>query len=88
MVVTNLYPFEKISSDPKSTEAHCIENIDIGGPALIRGAAKNFESVAVLTSPDQYDNFIKEVEENYNNCGIKFTYYENHFIYCYPVFDY
>ena len=67
LVVTNLYPFEKISSDPKSNEADCIENIDIGGPALIRGAAKNFQSVAVLTSPDQYENFIKEVEEN-NNC--------------------
>ena len=67
LVVTNLYPFEKISSNPKSTEADCIENIDIGGPSLIRGAAKNFESVAVLTSPDQYGNFIREVEEN-NNC--------------------
>ena len=49
----------------------CIENIDIGGPSLIRGAAKNFESCAVLTSTDQYKDFIDEAESNKNLISLK-----------------
>ena len=56
----------------------CIENIDIGGPTLIRGAAKNYDNVTVLTNPNQYNSFLKIVEKNNNkipksfreNCAI------------------
>ncbi len=66
LVVINLYPFEKFSNSSKSNESECLENIDIGGPSMIRGAAKNYENTAVLTSPEQYEGFIKEVELNNN----------------------
>ena len=66
LVVINLYPFEKISTKKKSSRTECIENIDIGGPSMIRGAAKNYKSIAVLTSPEQYENFIREAELNNN----------------------
>ena len=66
LVVINLYPFEKISTKKKSSRTECIENIDIGGPSMIRGAAKNYKSTAVLTSPEQYENFIREAELNNN----------------------
>ena len=71
LVVINLYPFEKFSNDNKYTESECIENIDIGGPSMIRAAAKNFESCVVLTSPDQYDGFIEEAESNKNHISLK-----------------
>ena len=54
VVVANLYPFERAISDPGCTLADALENIDIGGPAMIRAAAKNFSAVLVLTSPDDY----------------------------------
>ena len=70
LVVTNLYPFEKFSSNWKSSESECLENIDIGGPSMIRGAAKNYESTAILTSPEQYEHFIKEAELNNNHISL------------------
>jgi phosphoribosylaminoimidazolecarboxamide formyltransferase/IMP cyclohydrolase len=54
LVVCNLYPFEQTVARPGVTEAEAIENIDIGGPCMVRAAAKNFESVAVVTHPEQY----------------------------------
>jgi phosphoribosylaminoimidazolecarboxamide formyltransferase / IMP cyclohydrolase len=54
LVVCNLYPFEQTVAKPGVTEAEAIENIDIGGPCMVRAAAKNFESVAVATDPKQY----------------------------------
>jgi phosphoribosylaminoimidazolecarboxamide formyltransferase/IMP cyclohydrolase len=55
LVVCNLYPFEQTVAKPGVTEAEAIENIDIGGPCMVRAAAKNFESVAILTNPlEQY----------------------------------
>jgi phosphoribosylaminoimidazolecarboxamide formyltransferase/IMP cyclohydrolase len=54
LVVVNLYPFEATVARAGATWAEAIENIDIGGPSLIRGAAKNHAHVAVLTSPEQY----------------------------------
>ena len=71
LVVVNLYPFEKILNDPKSNNEDCIENIDIGGPSMIRAAAKNFQSVAVLSSPEQYKNFINEATKNNNKISLK-----------------
>jgi phosphoribosylaminoimidazolecarboxamide formyltransferase/IMP cyclohydrolase len=54
LVVCNLYPFEQTIAKPGVTEAEAIENIDIGGPCMVRAAAKNFASVAILTNPEQY----------------------------------
>jgi phosphoribosylaminoimidazolecarboxamide formyltransferase/IMP cyclohydrolase len=54
LVVCNLYPFEQTVAKPGVTEAEAIENIDIGGPCMVRAAAKNFESVAVAVCPSQY----------------------------------
>src|SRR5438874_1284446 len=55
LVVCNLYPFEATVAKPGVTEAEAIENIDIGGPCMVRAAAKNFDAVTVLTNPtEQY----------------------------------
>ncbi len=51
----NLYPFEATAAKPDLTPEDLIENIDIGGPTMVRSAAKNFESVAVVTDPSDYD---------------------------------
>jgi len=64
IVIVNLYPFKETISKKNVTFVEAIENIDIGGPSLIRGAAKNFKSVCVLTNPDQYEKFIEEIESN------------------------
>jgi phosphoribosylaminoimidazolecarboxamide formyltransferase/IMP cyclohydrolase len=61
LVVCNLYPFEATVAKPGVTEAEAIENIDIGGPCMIRAAAKNFASVAVLTRSDEYAPFLSEL---------------------------
>ena len=61
VVCVNLYPFVKTVEDPKSDLDKIIENIDIGGPTLIRASAKNYKFVSVLTDPGQYDSFINEL---------------------------
>jgi phosphoribosylaminoimidazolecarboxamide formyltransferase/IMP cyclohydrolase len=61
LVVVNLYPFEATVARAGVTFEEAVENIDIGGPSLIRGAAKNHAHVAVLTSPDQYPTLIEQV---------------------------
>src|SRR3972149_6731280 len=63
MVVINLYQFDKAVARPGCTLEDAIENIDIGGPSMIRSAAKNFESVAVVTDPADYNLIIKEMEQ-------------------------
>lgn len=60
LVVVNLYPFEATVADG-ADEAECLENIDIGGPALLRAAAKNHEFVAALTEPDEYEAVLAEI---------------------------
>ena len=55
MVVVNLYAFEKTAAKPDVQFEELIENIDIGGPSMIRSAAKNFHDVAIVTSPSDYD---------------------------------
>ncbi len=64
MVVVNLYPFESALARTDSTHDDIIENIDIGGPSLIRAAAKNYSGVAVLTSPDCYESVLAELKTN------------------------
>jgi len=62
LVVVNLYPFEATVAQPDVTAAQAIEKIDIGGPTLIRAAAKNHKWVGIVTSPDQYDQVATAVE--------------------------
>ncbi len=64
IICVNLYPFEKVVFNPEVDEQTKIENIDIGGPSLIRAAAKNYHYVSVLTNPNQYDEFIEELNES------------------------
>jgi len=64
MVVVNLYPFEKTVAKPDVTLEEAIENIDIGGPSMLRSAAKNAQSVAVINNPDRYNAIIQELKEN------------------------
>jgi phosphoribosylaminoimidazolecarboxamide formyltransferase/IMP cyclohydrolase len=63
IVVVNLYPFEKAAAGESPTEDELVENIDIGGPTLIRAAAKNFGAVAVLVEPSQYEGVIAELRD-------------------------
>ena len=63
MVVINLYQFDKAVARPDCKFEDAIENIDIGGPSMIRSAAKNFESVAVVTDPSDYNSIILEMEQ-------------------------
>ena len=63
LVVVNLYPFEETVKN-NGTFEEVIENIDIGGPTMIRASAKNFYYVSVLSSPNEYESFIEEFEEN------------------------
>jgi len=62
MVVVNLYPFEATVANPDCTLEDAIENIDIGGPAMVRSAAKNWKDVAVLTDASQYAEVIREMQ--------------------------
>lgn len=69
MVVVNLYPFEKTILDPSTPINEAIENIDIGGPSMLRSAAKNARSVAVICNPQRYGQVMNEMKEN--NCELK-----------------
>ncbi|HET8764912.1 MAG TPA: bifunctional phosphoribosylaminoimidazolecarboxamide formyltransferase/IMP cyclohydrolase [Rhodanobacter sp.] len=62
LLVLNLYPFEATVAKPDCTLEDAIENIDIGGPAMLRSAAKNWNDVAVVTAPDQYAGVLAEIE--------------------------
>jgi phosphoribosylaminoimidazolecarboxamide formyltransferase / IMP cyclohydrolase len=64
MVVVNLYAFEKSASQPGVAFGHLIENIDIGGPSMVRSAAKNFEDVAIVTRVADYSPLIEELERS------------------------
>ena len=63
VVVVNLYPFKETVSKPDVTWDKAIENIDIGGPTMVRSAAKNHAHVSILTNPNQYKRFIKALKE-------------------------
>lgn len=64
LVAVNLYPFKETIAKPGVTLAEAIENIDIGGPAMVRAAAKNFKFVTIVTNPGRYDAIAKQVQEN------------------------
>jgi phosphoribosylaminoimidazolecarboxamide formyltransferase/IMP cyclohydrolase len=61
LVVVNLYPFERVAGDARSTRDRVIENIDIGGPSMVRSAAKNHERVTVLCDPSDYARVLDEI---------------------------
>ncbi len=64
LVVVNLYPFETVISDPDSSLSHAIENIDIGGPAMLRAAAKNYKHVTVAVDKADYNRILDTMKEN------------------------
>ena len=71
LIVVNFYPFQKVVRSSKSSK-DIIENIDIGGPTLVRSAAKNFKNVTILTNKKDYPNLIKELEKNKGKTSLKF----------------
>ena len=64
IVAVNLYPFAETVAKPDVTLADAIENIDIGGPSMVRSAAKNYKDVAVLTNPHQYGIYLDSIKGN------------------------
>ena len=69
LLVLNLYPFERVAYQHDATFDDIIENIDIGGPAMLRAAAKNFAYVAVATDPAQYAGIVEELDANDGTLG-------------------
>jgi phosphoribosylaminoimidazolecarboxamide formyltransferase/IMP cyclohydrolase len=75
LVVVNLYPFEKTISKDNVSQEEAVENIDIGGPSMIRSAAKNFKHVAIVVNPERYDALLGELSEG--DCDLSYeTRYE------------
>ena len=72
LVVVNLYPFEQTISQPGVTIAEAIEQIDIGGPTLLRASAKNHAHLTVLCNPDQYNTYLEELRQNGGEASLKF----------------
>ncbi|BAS57806.1 PurH protein [Leptolyngbya boryana NIES-2135] len=64
LVVVNLYPFEQTIAKPDVTLEDAIEQIDIGGPAMVRASAKNFANLTILCNPNQYDTYLEELRKN------------------------
>jgi phosphoribosylaminoimidazolecarboxamide formyltransferase/IMP cyclohydrolase len=71
MIVVNLYAFEKTAAKPGVHFEEIIENIDIGGPSMIRSAAKNFQDVAVVTSASDYDAIAKEMQASHGTLSLE-----------------
>ena len=74
LVIVNFYPFQKIVTKSKNTKK-IIENIDIGGPTMVRAAAKNFKSVVIITNKSDYSLFTKEINKNKGGTTLKFREY-------------
>ena len=72
LVVVNLYPFEQTIAKPGVTLADAIENIDIGGPAMLRASAKNHAHLTVLCNPEQYNTYLEELRQNGGEASLKF----------------
>jgi len=71
LVIVNFYPFEK-TLEETNNHSKIIENIDVGGPTMVRAAAKNYQDVTVITSSDQYSELIDEIERNKGSTSIEF----------------
>ncbi|RKX28836.1 MAG: bifunctional phosphoribosylaminoimidazolecarboxamide formyltransferase/inosine monophosphate cyclohydrolase [Candidatus Zixiibacteriota bacterium] len=72
LVVVNLYPFEQTIARSDATDAEIIENIDIGGPSMLRSASKNYASVTVVVDPSDYKQLLKEMEANDGATSLEF----------------
>ena len=72
LVVVNLYPFEKTIAQANCTVTEAIEQIDIGGPAMLRAAAKNFASVTVLSNPQHYDRYLEALRQSDGETSLEF----------------
>jgi len=71
LVIVNFYPFEK-TLEQTTNHLKIIENIDVGGPTMVRAAAKNYNDVTVITSSDQYQELINEIKQNNGSTSLKF----------------
>tara|TARA_B100001996_G_scaffold382536_1_gene374626 strand:- start:420 stop:1958 length:1539 start_codon:yes stop_codon:yes gene_type:complete len=71
LIIVNFYPFEEILNQ-KNIHSKIIENIDIGGPTLVRAAAKNYNDVTVITNTNQYQNLINELKKNKGTTSLNF----------------
>lgn len=72
LVAVNLYPFEKTVANKEASFGEIIENIDIGGPSMLRSASKNHAFLTVITSPDDYDLLFKNMKENNGSTSYEF----------------
>ncbi|HLO88997.1 MAG TPA: bifunctional phosphoribosylaminoimidazolecarboxamide formyltransferase/IMP cyclohydrolase [Nostocaceae cyanobacterium] len=72
LVVVNLYPFEETIAKPNVTLAEAVEQIDIGGPAMLRAASKNYAHLTVLCDPGQYDEYLQELRQNNGETSLAF----------------
>ncbi|AVH73259.1 bifunctional phosphoribosylaminoimidazolecarboxamide formyltransferase/IMP cyclohydrolase [Nostoc sp. 'Lobaria pulmonaria (5183) cyanobiont'] len=72
LVVVNLYPFEETIAKPGVTLSQAVEQIDIGGPAMLRASSKNFAHLAVLCDPAQYDEYLQELRQNNGDASLEF----------------
>ncbi len=71
LIIVNFYPFQKIVKNT-NVEKKIIENIDIGGPTMVRAAAKNFKNVSIITNKNDYKNLINEIEKNKGSTSLNF----------------
>ena len=71
IVAVNLYPFKETVAKPDVTLEDAIENIDIGGPSMVRSAAKNYKDVAVLTNPNQYGIYLDAMNGNISSVTVE-----------------
>ncbi len=71
LIITNFYPFQTTVINSKNPEK-IIENIDIGGPTMVRAAAKNFKNVTIITNKNDYQSLIKEMKQNNGGTSLKF----------------
>lgn len=72
LVVVNLYPFEETIAKPGVTLSEAVEQIDIGGPAMLRAASKNFAHLTVLCDPAQYEEYLQELGQNQGTASLEF----------------
>ena len=71
LIIVNFYPFQKVVKESKNSK-NVIENIDIGGPTMVRAAAKNFKNVAIITNKNDYPSLVKELKHNKGGTSLKF----------------
>jgi phosphoribosylaminoimidazolecarboxamide formyltransferase / IMP cyclohydrolase len=74
LIIVNFYPFQKIVTNSKNNK-EIIENIDIGGPTMVRSAAKNFKNVLIITNKNDYPNLINEIKKNKGSTTLNFREY-------------